>query len=86
MGPEAEPLAEMWRIHARINLYVLDHVDEGALADRLAPSRELRLDVERAGGLVEVRAELATGAFAAAGVEVWLPARASFHDEAGRGG
>lgn len=37
MGPEAEPLAEMWRIHARINLYVLDHVDEGALADRLSP-------------------------------------------------
>jgi hypothetical protein len=61
-------------------------VDAVALADRLASSRELRLDVERADGLVEVRAELASRAFTAAGVDVWLPARATFHDEADPGG
>jgi uncharacterized damage-inducible protein DinB len=37
MVSEAQSLAEMWRIHARINLYLLDHVDEAALADRLNP-------------------------------------------------
>ncbi len=37
MAPEEESLVEMWRIHARINLYLLDHVDEEALTDRLNP-------------------------------------------------
>lgn len=62
-------------------LAVEGDVDHGDLVDRLAATRDVRLDVDRDDGLVEVRAELATRAFASVGVELWLPARATFHDE-----
>lgn len=67
-------------------LAVEGDIDEADLVDRLAASRDVRLDVDRDDGLVEVRAQLATRAFASVGVELWLPARATFHDEAVTGG
>ena len=67
-------------------LAVEGDIDEGDLVDRLAASRDVRLDVDRDDGLVEVRAQLATRAFASVGVDLWLPARATFHDEAAAGG
>jgi hypothetical protein len=67
-------------------LAVEGDIAEGDLADRIADAREVRLDVERTDGLVEVRAELVTRAFASAGVDLWLPARATFRDEVATGG
>lgn len=56
------------------------------LADELAGDRDLRVDLDRDGDLVEVRAELHTRAFAAAGADAWVPARATFRVEAGEVG
>ena len=51
------------------------------VAERLAGDRGVRIDLDDDGGAVEVRLELATGAFAAFGVDLWLPARATFRRE-----
>lgn len=52
------------------------------VAERLAGDRrEVRLDLVDDDGLVEARVELASRAFAAVGVELWLPARATFRAE-----
>lgn len=53
------------------------------LAEELAGPRTLRVHIDDHDGLVEARAELETRAFAATGVELWLPAQATFRAEDG---
>jgi Flp pilus assembly protein TadG len=60
------------------------------VAERTAGGRDVRVDVDDDAGVVEVSVELATGAFSTVGVDLWLPARATFRREtpfgAGAGG
>lgn len=51
------------------------------LAERLAGDRDVRVGLSDDDGHVEARVELATRAFDAVGVELWLPARATFRRE-----
>jgi len=51
------------------------------VVEDLAGDRDVRLELEDGDGLVEARVELATRAFAAVGVELWLPASATFRRE-----
>jgi hypothetical protein len=51
------------------------------VVDDLAGDRDVRLELEDDDGRVEARVELATRAFASVGVELWLPARATFRRE-----
>lgn len=51
------------------------------VAERLAGDRDVRVALSDADGLVDARVELATGAFAAVGVRLWLPAHAVFRRE-----
>ena len=51
------------------------------VVEDLVGDRGVRLELEDGGGLVEARVELATRAFAAVGVELWLPASATFRRE-----
>lgn len=51
------------------------------VVEDLAGDRGVRLELEDGDGLVEARVELATGAFASVGVELWLPASATFRRE-----
>jgi hypothetical protein len=39
------------------------------------------LDLDDTDGMVEARVELATGAFSSVGVDLWLPASATFRRE-----
>lgn len=52
-----------------------------AVAGRVAGGRDVRVDVGGDDEVVEARVELATRAFAAVGVRLWLPARAVFRRE-----
>jgi Flp pilus assembly protein TadG len=52
------------------------------VAERMAGDRQVRVEVDGDAGVVEVGIELATGAFASVGVDLWLPARATFRREA----
>ena len=64
----------------------VDGVDRARdAAEEMAGDREVRVDVDRDGGVVRTRVELASGAFRAVGVEVWLPAQASFREEVSGG-
>jgi Flp pilus assembly protein TadG len=51
------------------------------VAERLAGDREVRVDLDERGGMVEARIELVSGAFAAIGVDVRVPATATFRAE-----
>lgn len=51
------------------------------LAEAMAGDRDVRVDIDQDGAMVVTRVELATGAFGAVGVELWLPAQASFRRE-----
>ena len=51
------------------------------VVEDLAGDRDVRLELEDGDGLVEARVELATQAFASVGVELWLPASATFRRE-----
>jgi len=51
------------------------------VVEDLAGDRDVRLHVDGADGMVEARVELATRAFSSVGVDLWLPARATFRRE-----
>lgn len=51
------------------------------LARELAGSRDIRVELVERDGMVTARIELATGAFALVGVDLWLPATATFRAE-----
>jgi len=55
------------------------------VVEELAGDRDVRLDLEDADGMVQARVELATRAFSSVGVDLWLPARATFRREASSG-
>lgn len=56
-----------------------DHARD--LAREMAGDRDVRVDVDEDAGMVVTRVEMATGAFRAVGVQLWLPAQAAFRRE-----